>query len=93
MLAKSLFSREDFDSRKISTVITLATPHSPVLVMDWETRAFYDSVDQHWNATRDKELKDVTLVSVGGGERDIQVRTRRGFPPIIRLRNSFEQCR
>ncbi len=55
-------------------MITLATPHQPVLVTDWQTRAFYDAVNAHWNSTRDKELKDVTLVSIGGGERDIQVR-------------------
>ncbi len=79
VLAKSLLSRPGFDSAKVSTVVTLATPHSPVLLPDRQTADFYDRIDASWDADRSADgsgrLRDVTLVSVGGGERDIQVRS------------------
>jgi glycosylphosphatidylinositol deacylase len=77
MVARSLFVRPNFDASKVSILLTLATPHSPVLVADAQTRTFYDLVDTHWKANRTKtgSLKDVTFISVGGGERDVQVRS------------------
>jgi len=77
VVAKSLFARPGFDAGKVSVLLTLATPHGPVLVADSQTRAFYDQVDAYWAANRtvDPKLSSVTFVSVGGGERDVQVRT------------------
>ena len=76
LIAKSLFARPAFDTDKVSAVVTLATPHDPVLVMDSYTREFYDAVESHWASARARPpLKDVTFASIGGGERDIQVRS------------------
>eukprot|EP00094_Tigriopus_californicus_P008865 TCALIF_08546-PA protein Name:"Similar to PGAP1 GPI inositol-deacylase (Homo sapiens)" AED:0.00 eAED:0.00 QI:577/1/0.66/1/0.5/0.33/3/0/965 len=75
LVAKSLFVRPKFDHRTISVVITLATPHQPVITMDRHTREFYDQVDNYWNRTRTGALRDVVFVSIGGGDRDLQVRS------------------
>ena len=75
LVAKSLFTHPKFDGDKVSVLLTLATPHEPVVVPDMHLREFYDHVDQVWNDTRKTELKKVTVVSVGGGKRDVQVRS------------------
>ena len=60
----------------MNTIITLATPHEPVVVLDRHTRDFYDLVNDRWNGSRAaNRFPDLTFVSVGGGERDIQVRS------------------
>jgi glycosylphosphatidylinositol deacylase len=54
----------------------LATPHEPVLVLDRYTREFYDTVNAFWNNTSSAaSLSHLTFVSIGGGERDILVRS------------------
>jgi len=75
LVAKSLFARHNFDARHASTLITLATPHRPVIIPDLQTRDFYHAVDIYWKTFRDENeaLKEVTFVSIGGGERDMQV--------------------
>ena len=75
MVAKALFSRPDFDPDLINVIITLATPHQPVVLLDRETQDFYNNVNRYWTENRNSKLKDVTLVSVGGGDRDVQVRS------------------
>lgn len=75
LVAKSLFVRPKFDHNLVSLVITLATPHEPVITMDSYTREFYDQVDTYWNRTRTGALSDVVFVSIGGGDRDLQVRS------------------
>ena len=79
VVAKALLSRPDFAAQSVRVLITLATPHEPVLVLDSETRAFYDGVDSAWNAsrtltvskkgkkTKKRPLDHVTFVSIGGG--------------------------
>jgi hypothetical protein len=57
-------------------VISLATPHQPVVVMDYYTRKFYDGVDAAFNLRKNTTGNDfnVSFVSIGGGDRDVQVR-------------------
>ena len=63
---------------KVNTIITLATPHEPVVVLDAQTRDFYDAVNDRWNGSRVAgRFPHLTFVSIGGGERDMQVRVAR----------------
>jgi len=55
----------------VPLIINLATPVTPVLVMDKETQVFYDKVTEYWKVSRPQDL---SLVSIAGGLRDIQVR-------------------
>lgn len=63
-------------------IITLATPHKPVLLMDRDLYDFYDVVDEYWEKLRTRKfsrLENVTLVSIGGGARDMLVRPGLSF--------------
>lgn len=55
-------------------IITLSTPHTrPILVFDPEQDLFYFHVSRNWTRGDEKFQKEVTLVSVGGGDRDFMV--------------------
>lgn len=58
---------------KVNTIITLATPHKPVFVVDADLHKFYNDVNDYWRSHNETTLKHVTLVSIGGGFRDTQV--------------------
>jgi len=75
LIAKALFTDPEFDPYKVHTIITLATPHTPVIVMDRYTREFYSKIDAFWEDQRKTNLSHVTMYSIGGGSRDIQVRS------------------
>ena len=56
----------------VKLIINLATPDTPVLVLDRETQQFYEKVSRFWSESRPSE---VSLVSISGGLRDLQVRS------------------
>ncbi|XP_046461194.1 GPI inositol-deacylase-like [Daphnia pulex] len=75
MVAKAVFSEMDFDSALVTTIITLATPHkSPVIVLDEDMDSFYQETSTFWNESTNR-TKHVALASIGGADRDIQVRS------------------
>ncbi|RXM27810.1 GPI inositol-deacylase [Acipenser ruthenus] len=75
IVARALFTLPKFNHRLISLIITQATPHQgPVLPLDSDLLDFYATVNQHWSE-RAQELRNVTVLSVGGGFRDYQVRS------------------
>ncbi|MGH0139998.1 UNVERIFIED_CONTAM: hypothetical protein FKN15_021678 [Acipenser sinensis] len=75
IVARALFTLPKFNHRLISLIITQATPHQgPVLPLDSDLLDFYTTVNQHWSE-RAQELRNVTVLSVGGGFRDYQVRS------------------
>ncbi|RXM36567.1 GPI inositol-deacylase [Acipenser ruthenus] len=75
IVARALFTLPKFNHRLISLIITQATPHQgPVLPLDSDLLDFYTTVNQHWSE-RAHELRNVTVLSVGGGFRDYQVRS------------------
>ncbi len=75
MVAKAVFSEMDFDSTLVTTIITLATPHkSPVIVLDEDMDSFYQETSTFWNESTNR-TKHVALASIGGADRDIQVRS------------------
>ena len=57
----------------VQLIINLATPSTPVIIMDRDTAEFYERVEQHWSG--DSRPESVSLVSVGGGPRDVLVRS------------------
>lgn len=77
LVAKSLFWRPEFKADKVNMIVTLATPHfAPVVVSDHYLKQFYEKTNGYWDANRNtSSLEHVTLVSVGGGVRDVQVRS------------------
>ena len=75
IVGKALLADPTFDASKVNALLTLATPHSPVVVLDPYTRQFYDRVDSAWSEARTDRLRDVAVISLGGGTRDIQVRS------------------
>ncbi|XP_041118286.1 GPI inositol-deacylase-like [Polyodon spathula] len=75
IVARALFTLPKFNHRLISLIITQATPHQgPVLPLDSDLLDFYVTVNQRWSE-RAQELRNVTVLSVGGGFRDYQVRS------------------
>jgi len=64
------------ESETVDVVLTLATPHTPVLQLDSHTFNFYSSLNNRWSEGRLEggNLTSKTLVSIGGGHRDTQVR-------------------
>lgn len=78
MVAKGLFLDPNFDKNLVNIIITLVTPHrSPVLALDSFITRYYDNVNTYWRANRKAEgnLSHVTFASIGGGHRDILVRS------------------
>jgi hypothetical protein len=71
---RSLYLHKDFEGLKVNTIVTLATPHRPVIIADRELHKFYEDVNRFWKLNADSELQHVTLIAIGGGFRDIQVK-------------------
>lgn len=59
----------------MNTIITLATPHrSPVIALDEDLANFYHRINQFWLESANV-TENVALASIGGADRDIQVRS------------------
>ena len=75
MIAKAVFGEEGFDFTQVNTIITLATPHrNPVVTLDEDMAIFYERVNQFWLESANV-TNNVALASIGGADRDIQVRS------------------
>ncbi|XP_048834813.1 GPI inositol-deacylase [Brienomyrus brachyistius] len=75
VVARALFTLPRFDPTLVSLILTQASPHqAPVLALDADLLDFYSTVRRHWCAGTE-ELHNVTVLSVGGGHRDYQVRS------------------
>ncbi|KAM9709539.1 GPI inositol-deacylase isoform 2-T2 [Menidia menidia] len=75
VVARALFTLPRFNTHLVSLIITQASPHqAPVLVLDPYLLDFYTAVRQKWLNQANK-LRNVTILSVGGGYRDYQVRS------------------
>ncbi|XP_059471250.1 GPI inositol-deacylase [Neocloeon triangulifer] len=72
MVAKGVFLEPDFVPGSVNTVLTLATPHSsPVMILDPYVASYYQKVNSLWEIGDPNRL----LISVGGGHRDLLVRS------------------
>uniref|UniRef100_A0A224YZM0 GPI inositol-deacylase n=1 Tax=Rhipicephalus zambeziensis TaxID=60191 RepID=A0A224YZM0_9ACAR len=71
MVARSLFTLDDFDPDSVSLIVSYATPHHSAAILDSHLDAVYAKIRETWLPPR----KPVIMVSVGGGRRDTLVRT------------------
>ncbi|XP_013873264.1 GPI inositol-deacylase [Austrofundulus limnaeus] len=75
VVARALFTLPRFNPHLVSLIITQASPHqAPVLGLDPYLLDFYSAVRQRW-VNQANKLRNVTVLSVGGGHRDYQVRS------------------
>ncbi|RVE57714.1 hypothetical protein OJAV_G00201970 [Oryzias javanicus] len=75
VVARALFTLPRFNTRLVSLIITQASPHqAPVLALDPYLLDFYSAVRTRW-VNQANKLRNVTVLSVGGGYRDYQVRS------------------
>ncbi|KAK3089161.1 hypothetical protein FSP39_001388 [Pinctada imbricata] len=75
MIARALFTLPNFDHSLVNTIITQATSHQePVLALDHYLMEFYNDVNQYWRKYGSTKLSHVTVVSTGGGLRDLLIR-------------------
>ncbi|KAG7240491.1 hypothetical protein INR49_026775 [Caranx melampygus] len=75
VVARALFTLPRFNTNLVSLIITQASPHlAPVLSLDPYLLDFYSAVRQKW-VSHAKRLRNITVLSVGGGYRDYQVRS------------------
>ena len=70
LVAKAVMMHSGLDT--VQLIINLATPVTPVVVADSSTQRFYDDLTSYWTKSRPPGL---SLVSIAGGLRDIQVRS------------------
>uniref|UniRef100_A0A8C6WMV2 GPI inositol-deacylase n=1 Tax=Neogobius melanostomus TaxID=47308 RepID=A0A8C6WMV2_9GOBI len=74
VLARALFTLPRFNTNLVTLIITQASPHvAPVLGLDPYLLDFYRTVRRKWLSS--EKLRNVTVLSVGGGYRDFQVRS------------------
>lgn len=71
MVARSLFTLDDFDPDSVSLILSYATPHHSAAILDSHLDAVYAKIRKTWSLPR----QPVIMVSVGGGRRDTLVRT------------------
>ncbi|XP_018534163.1 GPI inositol-deacylase [Lates calcarifer] len=75
VVARALFTLPRFNTKMVSLIITQASPHlAPVLALDPYLLDFYSAVRQKW-VNQANKLRNITVLSVGGGYRDYQVRS------------------
>ncbi|XP_008402557.1 GPI inositol-deacylase isoform X1 [Poecilia reticulata] len=75
VVARALFTLPRFNPHLVSLIITQASPHmAPVLALDPYLLDFYTAVRQKW-VNQAAQLRNITVLSVGGGYRDYQVRS------------------
>ncbi|KAG7259465.1 hypothetical protein CRUP_015109 [Coryphaenoides rupestris] len=75
VVARALFTLPRFSPNLVSLIITQASPHlAPVLALDTHLLEFYSAVRERWVRHADN-LANITVLSVGGGYRDYQVRS------------------
>ncbi|PFX15813.1 GPI inositol-deacylase [Stylophora pistillata] len=81
LIARGLFTLPKFDTSFVHTIITYGTPHRhPILPFDPQLINYYENVNRFWRShalvnDTTSRMKNVTVVSVSGGVRDVLVRS------------------
>ncbi|KAF9332810.1 GPI inositol deacylase [Podila minutissima] len=77
IVARSLFTMNNFKPGSVNTILTAATPHMvPPVTLDFEISNIYDKIESFWTKGfygPDAPLQNVSLISIAGGNRDIIV--------------------
>lgn len=82
IIAKSVLLHDKTNSSLASILITLASPHTPNIAFDKTFIDFYHRIN-----SRAKRIKDMgtSVVSIGGGPRDLQVTSSQIIDPLADL--------
>ncbi|KAF8925799.1 GPI inositol deacylase [Dissophora ornata] len=82
VVARSLFTMDNYRPGSVNTILTAATPHMvPPVTLDFEISNIYDSIESFWSRGflgSDAPLSNVSLVSIAGGNLDIVVNGESG---------------
>lgn len=73
VIAKGLFLEPNFNHNSVRIIITLAAPHSPALLLDPLLASYYDRINNFWD-NNSTVKKNLNLISIGGGQRDLLVK-------------------
>ncbi|KAF0313639.1 GPI inositol-deacylase [Amphibalanus amphitrite] len=75
VVARGLFALPGFDPASVNVLLLLAAPIAePPLRVDLAMVRYYGWVESFWAARRNTTLSAVTVVSLSGGDRDVQIR-------------------
>ncbi|KAG0053764.1 GPI inositol deacylase [Gryganskiella cystojenkinii] len=83
IVARTIFVQENYLQGSVNTILTIATPHMAApIALDSQITDIYTEIESFWRAgyqgTGGGALKDVSLVSVMGGNLDITVNSEAG---------------
>ncbi len=80
MIARALFTLDNFQSKFVSVIVTLGTPQlAPVVPFDSHLNTFYFRVNNFWKDS--PSVTNLSVISLAGGARDILVPARYCFLP------------
>lgn len=82
IVARTLFTMDNYVHGSVNSILTLATPHMvPPLALDYDITDVYDRIETFWRQGYDgphAALANVSLISVLGGYQDITVNSDSG---------------
>ncbi|KAF9360149.1 GPI inositol deacylase [Mortierella sp. AD094] len=82
IVARTLFTMDNFIPGSVNTILTIASPHMvPPLALDYTVTSIYDKIEEFWIRGYDTPhdtLANVSLVSIMGGNQDITVNSDAG---------------
>ena len=52
LIAKAVLAEPSFPASLVQVILTMATPHTPVVLMDRQTHLFYSKIDSFWAESR-----------------------------------------
>lgn len=82
IVARSIFTMDNYIQGSVHSILTLATPHMlPPIALDDKISAAYDKIEYFWTHgfhTPHSPLANVSLVSIMGGNLDITVNSDSG---------------
>jgi glycosylphosphatidylinositol deacylase len=79
IVARTMFTMNNYQHGTINTIITMSTPHMlPPVPFDWKISQLYDDINQFWqegfselaNKHQVSSLRDISIVSMAGGTLD-----------------------
>lgn len=83
LVARAVFLQPNYMKNSVDTLVTINSPHRcvlcafslicrPILLSHSSVASFYDSLDKYWTSaslSNHSEMKNVSIVSIGGGFR------------------------
>ncbi|GJJ71191.1 GPI inositol-deacylase [Entomortierella parvispora] len=95
IVARTIFLQNNYQQGSVNTIVTVATPHMAAPIsLDSQVTTIYARIEDFWRASYQRTdrglLKDVSLVSIMGGNLDITVNSDSGnIQHIVPPSNGF----